>query len=130
MKSTLPILLVDDDPSYRTMLRYRLEALGYQVLEAEDGDQGYRIASGKPLQLVIVDMVMPKSEGLETIARLRCEGVHTKILAISGAGRSPVYLDVAAKLGADAIMDKVRPMSELLGKVQTLAGDVNPLAAD
>jgi DNA-binding response OmpR family regulator len=125
MKPTQPILLVDDDESYRAILRHHLEALGYEVLEAEDGAQGCGVASQKPLQLIILDIIMPKTEGLETISRLRRAGVRTKILAISGAGRAREYLEVAGRLGADAEMDKMRPISELLSMVQLLAEDSN-----
>jgi DNA-binding response OmpR family regulator len=125
MKATQPILLVDDDESYRAILRYYLEALGYEVLEAEDGAQGCRTASQKPLQLIILDIVMPRTEGLETISRLRRAGIRTKILAISGAGRAREYLKMAARLGADAEMEKIRPISELLRLVESLAKDSN-----
>lgn len=125
MKHTRPILLVDDDESYRVILRHHLEALGYEVMEAEDGAQGCRIASQNSLQLIILDIVMPKSEGLETISLLRQRGVRTRILAVSGAGRAREYLEMAAKLGADAAMEKIRPISELLSVVQSFAQDTN-----
>ena len=128
MKPSLPILLVDDDESYRAILRHHLEGLGYQVLEAEDGAQGCRIAAQKPLQLMILDLVMPNTEGLETISRLRHEGFRTKILAISGAGKAHEYLELAGWLGADAKMEKIKPISELLSVVQSLTGEANPAA--
>lgn len=123
-----PILLVDDDESYRAALRHHLEALGYQVLEAEDGAQACRIATHRPLQLMILDMVMPDAEGLETISRLRRQGNRTKILAISGALRAHEYLTLASRLGADAGMDKVSPMSGLLSLVRSLAENGKPAA--
>jgi DNA-binding response OmpR family regulator len=123
MKPTHPILLVDDDESYRAILRHHLEACGYEVLEAEDGAQGFRIASGKPLQLMILDIVMPKTAGLETISRLRRAGVRIKILAISGAGSAREYLELAGRLGANTKVEKIRPISELLNVVRSLAED-------
>jgi DNA-binding response OmpR family regulator len=128
MEPTQPILLVDDDESYRLILRHHLEALGYEVLEADDGAEGCRIASSKALQLIILDIVMPDTEGLETIRRLRRAGVRAKILAVSGAGRAREYLGLAGKLGADAEMEKVRPISELLSVAQSLAQAENPAA--
>ena len=128
MKPTQPILLVDDDDSYRAILRHHLETLGYQVLEADDGAQGCHVASRKPLQLIILDIVMPNTEGLEAISQLRRAGVRTKILAISGAGRAREYLAWAGRLGADAEMEKTRPISELLSMIQSLAEDGNRAA--
>ena len=58
--------MVDDDESYRAILRHHLETLGYEVLEARDGAEACQIASMKPLQLMILDIVMPNSEGLGT----------------------------------------------------------------
>ena len=126
MKPTQPILIVDDDESYRALLRHHLEALGYQVLEAKDGTQGCRIASQTPLQVMILDLIMPNTEGLEAISRLRRAGIRTKILAISGAGKAREYLELAGKLGANAKVEKIRPVSELLSAVQLLAEDSNP----
>jgi len=126
MQPTQPILLVDDDESYRAILRHHLEALGYEVLEAEDGAQGCRTAFGRHPRLIILDIVMPGTEGLETISRLRHAGDRTKILAISGAGRARDYLEVAGTLGADAGIEKVRPVAELLSLVQSLAGNRDP----
>jgi DNA-binding response OmpR family regulator len=102
MKLTKPILLVDDDESYRAILRHHLEELGYEVLEAEDGAQACRIASQEPLQLVILDIIMPNMEGLESISKLRRAGVCTAILAVSGAHKANHYLELAVLMGANA----------------------------
>lgn len=123
-----PILLVDDDESYRAIVRHHLEGLGLPVLEAEDGGKAYRLISKQPMGLVILDLVMPDTEGLETIFRLRHEGFRTKILAVSGSTRALAYLRVASFLGADAEMDKTRPISDLLAAVQSLLTDAKPSA--
>ncbi len=121
-----PILLVDDDESYRAIVRHHLEEVGISVVEAEDGAKAYRMFSEKPTDVVILDLVMPNREGLETISRLRREGFRTKILAISGASQAHEYLRLASYLGADAEMDKTRPISDLLETVQSLLNDVRP----
>ena len=128
MKLACPILVVDDDESYRVILRHHLESSGYEVLEARDGIEACRIAFAKPPRLVILDIVMPKSEGLGTISRLRHGGIRTKILAVSGATRASEYLKLACQLGANAGIEKIRPISELLHAVQSLFEDdaVNP----
>src|SRR5260370_15687987 len=113
-----PILLVDDDESYQAILGHHLEQLGYEVLLAEDGNEDSHIASRNPPQLIILDIVMPNMEGLETISRLRLAGVRTRILAISGAGKAREYLELAVMMGADAKFEKIRPIPELLRVVQ------------
>lgn len=127
MKPSKSILILDDDESYRAILRHHLEAQGHQVLEAEDGVLASHIVSEVPLHLLILDMVMPNSEGLETIFRLRQDGVRTKILAVSGAGLGSVYLQAAVKMGANASVEKTRPIAELLKAIESLLED-GPIA--
>lgn len=115
-----PVLVVDDDESYRAILRYYLEAAGYTVLEAADGAEAYGLLAKKTIPLTVLDIVMPKAEGLETMSRLRREGSSTKILAISGAALASGYLKMASILGADAEIEKGRPISELLDLVHSL----------
>ena len=121
-----PILLVDDDESYRAILRHYLEELGYAVLEAADGATAYDIASKRPISLMVLDIVMPNAEGLGTIRRLRREGYSTKILAVSGTSEARGYLRIASHLGADANIEKIRPVSELLTLIQRLLGGLQP----
>src|SRR5690348_12829650 len=121
-----PILLVDDDESYRAILRHYLEVFGYAVLEAADGATAYDIASSRPISLMVLDIVMPNAEGLGTIRRLRSEGYSTKILAVSGTSEARGYLRIASYLGADANIEKIRPISELLTLIQWLVGGLPP----
>lgn len=123
MSEAGPVLLVDDDEAYRAILRHCLEQLGCEVLEAADGAKAYKILSKTSVRLVVLDIVMPNTEGLETISRLRHEGFRTKILAVSGATKACEYLRVAALLGADANMEKIRPVSELVTLILALLGD-------
>lgn len=121
-----PILLVDDDESYRAILGHYLEGLGYAVLEAADGATAYDMASKRPISLMVLDIVMPNAEGLGTIRRLRREGYSTKILAVSGTSEARGYLRIASYLGADANIEKIRPISELLTLIQSLLGRPGP----
>ena len=114
------ILVIDDDESYRILLRHYLEKSGYDVIDAADGANALRIVRVEQLQLLILDIVMPDMEGLETIQELRRQGNKTKILAVSGAGQAQGYLKMAKLFGADATADKCTPMPELLGTVATL----------
>jgi two-component system response regulator ArlR len=75
--------------------------------------------------LVILDIVMPEIEGLEIVSRLRRQGCRSKILAVSGAGKTDEYLTLAVRLGADARFEKSRPVGDLLVAVQGLIGSSN-----
>jgi len=116
------ILVVDDDSDYRILVRYQLEAVGYQVLESADGNSAFRLLGEHCVPLVILDIVMPNVEGLEMISRLRRQGCRSKILAVSGVGKAEEYLQLAVRLGADAKFEKSRPVSDLLGAVEGLIG--------
>lgn len=65
------ILVVDDDPFQARAVRTRLEAEGFEVLQAGDGDKAYAIAARTPVDLVLTDHLMPHCSGLELIQRLR-----------------------------------------------------------
>ena len=96
------ILVIDDDESIRILLRTVLELEGYLVLEASDGVAGQQEYGKNPTDLVIMDLIMPGKEGIETIRDLRREFPDVKIIAVSGGGRigAESYLKMAKGLGA------------------------------
>src|SRR5271163_3823947 len=78
------VLVADDDTAVRGFLRTVLEDAGYEVAEASDGRQAERGALDPGIDLLIVDLVMPNQEGIETIRDLRSRRPNLPILAISG----------------------------------------------
>jgi len=80
------ILLVEDEPSVRMLVRTTLESKGYKVLEAEDGGAALEVAArhGDSIQLVLTDLVMPRMSGRELAAMLALSHGVTKVLYISG----------------------------------------------
>ena len=83
------LLLVEDDPSVRVVLKEYLEDQGYSVLTAEDGEKGLEVARrcGGSVDLVLSDVVMPKMNGVELARILRSETPDIKVLLISGHTR-------------------------------------------
>ena len=102
------ILLADDDEAFRHMLRLTLDRMGHTVEEARDGAQAWEKFQAKPADLVILDLIMPEKEGLETIRKFRSNRIKMKILAISGGGRVDArdMLSIARQLGADLVLAK------------------------
>ncbi len=102
------ILLVDDDPLIRRSVRILLEEGGHEITEAEDGDKALSALDRAGFDLMILDLIMPEREGLETIMAIRRAGNPIPILAISGGGRSQLleFLPVAEKLGANLSLRK------------------------
>jgi len=112
------ILVIDDEDQIRALLRRVLEREGHQVLETEFGREALRIAESQPIDLVITDIMMPDTDGLEVITALRRESPKLKILAISGGGvlRNKA-LHVANVLGAHETLQKPFSIDALIGKV-------------
>lgn len=116
------VLLIDDDESFRTMIRMALEYNGHALREASDGKQGLRLFRQTPADLVITDIFMPEQEGLETIMTLRRENLDVPIIAVSGGGRfgKKNYLDMAESLGTDKALEKPLCIRSFLFWIQEL----------
>ena len=100
------VLVADDNPIIRRWLRLLLSAEGYDVWEAEDGNGVLEILdSATRVDAVLLDLLMPGREGLETIQAIRRRSASPRIVAMSGA-LEPMYLEVARMLGADAALAK------------------------
>ncbi|MCX7636119.1 MAG: response regulator, partial [Syntrophales bacterium] len=65
------VLVVDDDPAHRTMLRTLLTGWGYRVQEADDGDTAAAAVEGKPFDLVLMDIRMVRMSGLDALERIK-----------------------------------------------------------
>jgi CheY-like chemotaxis protein len=118
------ILIVDDDDSFRAMLRTSLERMGHEVLEAIHGRRAIPIVEKEQLDLVITDLIMPEKEGIETIPEIRRLRPNIKILASSGGGRieSKDLLRMTLKLGADKTLAKPFTNKELADVLDQLIG--------
>ncbi|MDG2303663.1 MAG: response regulator [Candidatus Binatia bacterium] len=116
------ILIVEDDASARAVLRETLELAGYQVREAGDGEEALRTLGDDVADLAIIDLFMPRKEGLETIREARGKFPELKIIAISGGGNRGQleYLPIAERFGANRVLAKPFEQSTLLGAVEEL----------
>jgi CheY-like chemotaxis protein len=122
------ILIIDDEPQIRSMLRLMLERVGYEIAEAPDGIEGIRRYRENPADLIITDLIMPNKDGIGMIIDLKKEFPKVKIIAMSGGGvnRPEGYLDGAKKLGATRTLTKPIDRDEMLKAVkETLK---NPMA--
>ena len=93
------ILLVEDDPSILRGLEMNLSIEGYEIETADDGDEGLTRALAEPWDLLILDIMLPKLDGLSLIGRLRRQKVMTPVIILSAQGTIPEAVD-ATKKGA------------------------------
>jgi two-component system response regulator (stage 0 sporulation protein F) len=112
------ILIIDDEEPIRALLRFALEAAGYEVTEAANGRQGLDLYRQRPTDLIIADMLMPELNGLDMLLDLTREFLHAKVIAISGADGEQNVLDVAKLLGARQTFQKPFSVPQLLGAVR------------
>ena len=114
--------VVDDEDQIRQLIRETLEQAGYEVEEASNGKQGLERYRAKPADLVIMDILMPDQDGLESIMTLRREFPASRVIAITG-GSDMIgilnFLDVAKMLGARRTLQKPFDMQTLLDAAQS-----------
>jgi len=99
------ILIVDDEPQIRNMLRDWLTRSGYDVVDAPDGKQAIEILRRESFDVVVADILMPEKDGLEVIMYLQRESPLTKCVAISSPSNR-VFLQSAQLLGATRVVEK------------------------
>ncbi len=114
------ILVVDDEPDVRELVKDILESGGYRVLTAANGREALACLGRSDVDLLITDLVMPEQEGIDTIRILRQQKPGLKILAISGSFGP--YLEVARMLGAQGALRKPFCVDSLIEKVESLLG--------
>ena len=118
---TKRILIVDDEASIRQLLVDYLGELGYETAEACNGlDALEKLKTFDPA-LIILDLVMPEQEGIETIHEIRLTHKDLKIIAVSGAFAGQ-FLRTAELLGANAALPKPLNLAALAELVKKLLG--------
>jgi CheY-like chemotaxis protein len=115
------ILIVDDEAPIRQLLTEFLGGLGYETAQACNGlDALQKLKTADP-GLIIIDLVMPEQEGIETIREIRITHKDLKIIAVSGAFAGQ-FLRTAELLGANAVLPKPLNLIELKRLVTELLG--------
>jgi DNA-binding response OmpR family regulator len=122
------ILLVDDDALARGYFKTLLTDAGYEVVEAEDGQKAVEIHEKGDVDLIVMDIFLPKVSGLDAIMELDPGSTGTPIIAISGggAGTGADPLELAKTLGAAKTFRKPFEYKEFLGAVKELLAGKNP----
>jgi DNA-binding response OmpR family regulator len=120
--------VIDDDDQYRALVRRMLESDGHEVLDTSNAAAGQELFRDRQPDLVITDILMPETDGIELITALRRERADVRIIAISGGGRCPpdVYLTSSQYLGATRTLSKPFRKDELLEAVNGVLEEIPP----
>ncbi|HET9182575.1 MAG TPA: response regulator transcription factor [Candidatus Angelobacter sp.] len=124
MQEVKKILVVDDEAQITRVLRRGLESEGYQVRIASDGHSGLETFRAWPPDLVITDLSMPRSDGLDLCSRIR-QLSEVPILVLSVRDDEPTKVK-ALDLGADDFVTKPFGMAELTARVRALLRRTSP----
>lgn len=125
------ILLIEDDTEAASYLTKALNEAGHVVELAADGEEGYFLASGSDYDVLVVDRMLPKRDGLSVIASLRAEDNQTPVLILSALGQVDDRVE-GLRAGGDDYLTKPYAFSELLARIEVLAkrrGGVNEQSA-
>ncbi len=122
------VLIVDDEPAVVAALERALRIDGYGISVARDGEQALAaLSNGRP-DLVVLDVMMPKVDGLEVCRRLRASGDRTPVLMLTAVGGVDDRVD-GLDAGADDYLPKPFALRELRARVRALLRRTEPAAA-
>ena len=113
MKKSPKILIIDDEAPIRASLKEILEYENYQVMEAEDGAEGLKLATKFAFDVVFCDIKMPKMDGLEVLDTLVEKGIDGRVIMISGHGTVETAVQ-AIKVGAFDFIQKPLDLNRIL----------------
>jgi DNA-binding NtrC family response regulator len=113
MKKSPKILIIDDEAPIRASLKEILEYENYQVMEAEDGAEGLKLATKFAFDVIFCDIKMPKMDGLEVLDALVEKGIDGRVIMISGHGTVETAVQ-AIKVGAFDFIQKPLDLNRIL----------------
>lgn len=119
MIETARILVVEDNRDLAFGLRTNLEVEGYQVMLAEDGITGLQHALSNSPDLIILDLLLPKLDGIDVLKKIRKKDTATPILILTAKGNE-VDKVLGLRLGADDYVTKPFALMELMARVEAL----------
>ncbi|AJH80150.1 MULTISPECIES: response regulator transcription factor [Heyndrickxia] len=113
------ILVVDDEPSIVTLLKFNLEQAGFEVLTASDGNEGYDTARREKLDVIILDLMLPGMDGMDVCKQLRLGKINTPILMLT-AKSDELDKILGLELGADDYITKPFSPREVVARVKAI----------
>ncbi|MCV6574622.1 MAG: response regulator transcription factor [Cohaesibacter sp.] len=119
------ILIIEDDTEAAAYLVKGLKEAGHACDHAADGDEGYKLAASHSYDVMIVDRMLPKRDGLSIIEQRRTEGDETPVLILSALGEVDDRV-TGLRAGGDDYLTKPYAFSELLARIEVMARRRSP----
>ncbi|MEM7029055.1 MAG: response regulator [Chloroflexota bacterium] len=116
------ILITDDNDPFRKVLADILTEEGYDVYEAAQGVEALEILTETDIDLILLDLIMPEMEGIETLGHISTKFTGIPVIMMSGDSQridTEFYLKLAGRFGAKAILQKPFHMQEVSNLIET-----------
>lgn len=113
------VLVVDDEQSIVTLLKYNLEQSGYEVLTAYDGAEGIELVENEHPDLLVLDLMLPVMDGIEVCKQLRQKQIHIPIIMLTAKDEEFDKV-LGLELGADDYMTKPFSPREVVARVKAI----------
>ncbi len=125
MSNRKKILVVDDDPGIRNSLSAFLSRSGFEVVTAADGKQGLELLQNSHPDLIVLDVLMPRLDGRETLRTIRSSGNWIPIILLTQVGEASERA-MALEEGADDYINKPFEAQELVARIRAVLRRANP----
>ncbi len=122
------ILVVDDEPAIVTLLSYNLKQAGYEVVTATDGADALSLGLAQSFTCILLDLMLPKLDGMEVTKKLRQEKIQTPIIIVT-AKNDEFDKVFGLELGADDYITKPFSPREVLARIKAVIRRTTPMPA-
>ena len=122
------LLVVDDEPFLREAVAASLRFLGFEVTTAENGAGALRLARDRPFDLVVLDVMLPDTDGFEVVARLRRDGLRVPVIFLTARDTQADKV-TGLTLGGDDYLTKPFGLEELAARIRSVLRRTRPGAA-
>ena len=119
------LLVVDDEPFLREAVAASLRFLGFEVTTAQTGAEALRLARDRPFDLVVLDVMLPDTDGFEVVTRLRREGCRVPVIFLTARDTEADKV-TGLTLGGDDYLTKPFGLEELAARVRTVLRRTRP----
>ena len=118
---TVTILVADDEQDIRELVAYRLSRSGYCIIEARDGEEAFQLAADQPLDMAVLDVMMPRLNGFDLTKRFRGAPVTERLpILLMSASVQEADISRGFAAGADGYLTKPFTPDQLLTRVREL----------